>query len=372
MVRDRVETPQIGGFASRRAASLSLLALAGAVLVATNGCRPITVGGAIRADADVNADIRGAVRVEIPTAPDPGPIVPSVVRPAPGSRRVAVLDLDGPLVNQNLVGLYSVGENPLAAFREKLLAAAGDPSIAAVVLRIDSPGGGVTASDILAEELRRFRLATGKPAVACLMDVAAGGAFYLAVGCDRVIAHPTTITGGIGAIVNHYNLQDAMAQLNVVADPIKAGDRLDMGSVTGPLDDETRALLQEMADGFRDRFVSRVAAGRPMMTPEDLDAVRDGRVLAAPKALELHMVDRLGYVEDAIAEAAGLVGESAPEVVLLKRRDHPGRSIYAITPNTPIQGEIVPFSYPGLERSKLPTFLYMWQPDPTIEKLGGR
>ena len=366
-VSDRIVEAGRGRVALRRACAAVFSAL-----LMTSGCRPLTVGGALRADANVAANFRGAVTVEVPTAPDPGPIVSSVVRPSPGSPRVAIVDVDGLLVNHNLVGLYSVGENPVAAFREKLLAAAGDPSIAAVVLRIDSPGGGVTASDILAEELRRFRASTHKPTVACLMDVAAGGAYYLAVGADLVIAHPTTITGGLGAIANHYNLEDAMAQLNVVADPIKAGDRIDMGTVTAPLEDETRALLQEMADGFRDRFLDRVSATRPSMTTVDLEAVGDGRVVAASKALVLHLIDRLGYVEDAIAEAGRLAGVEHPEVVLLKRRDYPGRSIYAITPNTPIQGEIVPFSYPGLERSKLPTFLYLWQPDPTLAKIGGR
>lgn len=356
------------------------LRLAGAcwpllVLLCLAGCHPLPLTGALRADANVAAQFNGAVTVQIPTAPDPGPMVPVVVRDGaagPGSPRVAIVDVDGLILNRNLVGLYSVGENPVAAFREKLEIAANDPRVGAVVLRINSPGGGVTATDILAEELRRFRNASGKPVVACLMDLGTGGAYYLAVGADRIVAHPTTITGGLGAIVNHYNLMDAMAQLNVLADPIKAGDRIDMGSVMGPLDDESRALLQEMADGFRDRFHARVRQCRPKMTDADLDAVHDGRILAAPKALGLHLIDRIGYVEDAIAEAAGLAGIPGPEVVLIQRASHPGRSIYSITPNVPIQGEIVPFSYPGLERTKLPTFLYLWQPDPTVTKIGGR
>ena len=83
------------------------------------------------------------------------------------------------------------------------------------MLRIHSPGGGVTACDILAEELDRFKAATRRPVVACLMDVATSGAYYLALGADRIVAHPTSLTGGIGVVFNHVNLQDAMAQLNV-------------------------------------------------------------------------------------------------------------------------------------------------------------
>ncbi len=135
------------------------------------------------------------------------------------------------------------------------------------MIRINSPGGGVAASDIMANELDRFRAETGKPVVCCLMDVATAGAYYLAVGGDSIVALPTGLTGAVGSIINHYNLQDAMSQLNLVADPIKAGSRVDLGSVTEPLDDEGRRLLQEMADGYRDRFRDRVAAKRPRMTP---------------------------------------------------------------------------------------------------------
>ncbi len=193
-----------------------------------------------------------------------------------------MLDVDGLLLNQNLTGLYSVGENPVASFREKLEASACDPRVRAVVLRIHSPGGGVAASDVMAEELRRFRAASAKPTIACLMDVATGGAYYLAVGCDRVVALPTSITGGVGAIVNHANLQDAMAQLNVRIEPIKAGELVDMGSVTAPLPEAARTLFQEMADGFRDRFAARVAQRRPAMTAVDRRTIGDGRVMAAP------------------------------------------------------------------------------------------
>jgi protease-4 len=346
-----------------------------AIAVTLAGCRAVPVSGKIQTDANVAAAFQGSVDVRLPTASDPGPMVPVVVRAGaagPHATRVAVVDVDGLILNQNLTGLYSAGENPVAAFREKLELAAGDGRVRAVVVRIHSPGGGVAAADIMAEELRRFRLATGKPTVACLMDVATGGAYYLAVGCDRVIALPTTVTGALGAIVNHANLQDAMAQLNVRVEPVKAGELVDMGSVTGPLSDDARRLFQDMADGFRDRFAARVARHRPAMTPADRAAIGDGRIVAAPRALALHMVDALGYPDDAIAEAERLSSAAGSEVVLLQRAGHPGRSIYAIVPNVPLQSELIPFSYPGLERSKLPTFLYLWQPDPTITKLGGR
>jgi protease-4 len=351
---------------------IGLLAALGVPTLA--GClHPFPIAGNIRTETG----FQGTVDVRIPSTTDPGPMVATVVRAAaagPGAcaARVALVDVDGLILNQNLTGLYSVGENPVAAFREKLEAAAADPRVRALVLRINSPGGGVAASDLLAEELRRFRKATGKPVVACLMDVATGGAYYLAVGCNRVIALPTSITGGVGAIVNHANLQDAMAQVNVRFETIKAGPLVDMGTVTEPLGDDVRKLFQDMADGFRDRFSARVAAARPAMTEADRRTIGDGRVVAARQALALHMIDGLGYLDDALCDAERLASIAGAEVVLFQRSGYPTRSIYSIVPNVPLQGDVIPLSYPGLDRSKLPTFLYLWQPDPTLLRLGGR
>jgi protease-4 len=343
-----------------------------------SGCQhPIPVMGHFQGAVNVatQADVRGEMAIKLPTAIDPGPMVASVIRPARDPQRacrLAVIDVDGLLLNQNREGLYDSGENPVAAFREKLGAAASDQQVATIVIRINSPGGGVTACDIMAEELDRFKAATRKPVVACLMDVATSGAFYLALGADRIVAHPTGLTGGIGVVFNHVNLQDAMAQLNVNDDPIKAGAHIDMGSVTKPLEPPTRALLQEMADSFRQRFLDRVTSRRSGMTEADRGTVADGRIVVASHALKLHLVDRLGYIHDAIAEAEHLAGVSDAEVVLYRRRGSPARSLYAIAPGPPRLSEVIPFSYPGLDRTKFPTFLYLWQPDPTLPRTSPR
>jgi protease-4 len=348
------------------------------VLALLSGCQhPIPLMGHFQAAATVaaQAEVKGEMAIKLPTAIDPGPMAATVIRPARGSglaTRVAVIDVDGLLLNQNREGIYDSGENPVAAFQEKLEAAAGDARIAGIVLRIHSPGGGVTACDIVADELDRFKRSTRKPVVACLMDVATSGAYYLALGADRIVAHPTSLTGGIGVIFNHVNLQDAMAQLNVNEDPVKAGTLIDMGSVTRPLESPTRQLLQEMADGFRQRFMERLAKRRTGLSELDRRAIADGRVVVAPQALRLHLVDRLGYLDDALLEVEQLAGLSDAEVVLYHRSGSPARSIYAIAPSPPRLSEAIPFSYPGLDRTKLPTFLYLWQPDPTVSRTSPR
>jgi protease IV len=359
--------------------------LAGLASLWLAGCgHAVPIAATFRGHTGVTADanLRGAVdvhlppvEVKLPAAADPGEMVATLVRNGQGDgphQRIALVDVDGVLLNQNYGSLYAVGDNPLASFRDKLEAAARDPGVSAVVLRINSPGGSVTACDVMAEELRRFKAEARKPVIACLMDVAASGAYLVAAESDRIIAHPTGLTGGLGAVFNHFNLQDAMAQLNLLADPVKAGARIDMGTVTAPLDDATRAMLQAMADAYREHLHRRIRQRRPSMTDRDLQAVADGRVVLASQALSLHLVDRLGYLHDAISEAERQAGTSGSDVVLFHRAGYPAHSLYAITPNPAPLSEAIPMSYPGLDRSRLPTFLYLWQPDPTLPRPGAR
>jgi protease-4 len=355
-----------------------LRSLVGLWALGLSGCgHAIPVAATFRGDAGIAADatVRGAVEVKLPSAVDPGEMAATVVRAGQGhapQARIALIDVDGVLLNQNYGSFYAVGDNPLAGFRDKLDAAARDPQVIAVLLRINSPGGSVTTCDVMAEELRQFKAETRKPVVACLMDLATSGAYFVAAESDRIVAHPTALTGGLGVVYNHYNLQDAMAQLNLVADPVKSGARIDMGTVTAPLDNETRAMIQKMADAYRDHLQRRVKARRTAMTTHDQQVAGDGRVLLASQAMELHLVDRLGYLHDAIAEAERLAGVAGAEVVLFHRSGYPAHSLYAITPSPAPLNEAIPFSYPGLDRSRLPTFLYLWQPDPTLPRPSAR
>lgn len=303
---------------------------------------------------------------------DTGPVVPMAVTPGdPSQRRIALVDVDGLLLNQELVGLYSEGENPVALFREKLDSIARQPCYAAVVVRINSPGGSVTASDILWHDLRSFKARTGLPVVACLMDVGAGGAYYLASAADHIVAHPTTVTGGIGVILNLYNLQDAMAQFNVVGIPVKSGDYIDLGTPIRPQTEQGRAILQQMALEFHNRFREVVLEGRPPLIHAPPE-VFDGRVFTARRAHELGLIDSVGYLADAAEIAGQLGGAPGAPLVILHRCHDRARTPYDATHNVPLHPSLLPLSVPGLERSRLPAFLYLWQPDPTIERFSGR
>jgi len=204
------------------------------------------------------------------------------------------------------------------------------------------------------------------------MDVGAGGAYYLATAADLIVAHPTTVTGGIGVILNRYNLSGAIGYFSLQALPIKSGKHIDLGNEVVPEPSpERRQLLQAMADEFHQRFRQVVTQARPDMDAADSELF-DGRVLTANQALQHHLIDRIGYLDDAIAAARELSHAEQGRVVLYHRCNDRAYSAYAITPNVPLQNTMLPISVPGLDRSRLPTFLYLWQPDPALEKLGGR
>jgi protease-4 len=162
-----------------------------------------------------------------------------------------------------------------------------------------------------------------------------------------------------------------MAQFNIVGAPIKAGKKIDIGTPISPMDDESRQVLQAMADAFHDRFRKVVLDGRPGVNSNDSTNF-DGRVYTAEQAVERKLIDRVGYLSDAIEAAASVAGCGRSVVTFYHRPNDRAQSIYSQTPNIPLQGGLIPLSLPGLDRTRMPTFLYLWQAEPTMEKLGGK
>ncbi|WP_443217311.1 S49 family peptidase [Rhodopirellula sp. P2] len=397
-----------GRFSVARAFFTSVVAWAGVLSMA--GCsHPMRalVGGNMRIDGDmgvqgdmgVDGDINmnGTMTTVSKTDNTASPIRPVEINAAsPGSNsRIAIVDVDGLLIDRNFSGFGSMGENPVALFREKMRWIESDPTISAVVLRINSPGGGVTASDMLAHQLQHLKNTRGIPVVACLMTTGTGGAYYLATHADAIVAHPTSVVGGIGVILNNYNMEDTLGQFNIVSLPIKSGDKIDVGSPERMMQRDERDLLQAMADEFHERFIEQVRSSRgdrlvvtrdvnaaKIDEPEDADGEMpadepsnpipfDGRVVSGMQAHSLGLVDQTGYLDDAVSLAGSMAGlSSSPALVLLRRDNDRAMSEFDVTPNVPMTS-ILPIQLPGLDRSAMPTFLYLWQPDPSIVTANG-
>jgi protease-4 len=251
-------------------------------------------------------------------APVPMPPMPSV----PGRKkrpRIAVVTVAGSIVSgrggpQGLpFGRSSAGGDTIGA---ALRHVAADDEVAAVVVRVDSPGGSVTGSETIWREVTRVR-AKGKPVVASMGAVAASGGYYVAMGADAIVANPGTITGSIGVLTGKLVARELKERLGVGSDSVRTNDNADAWSVNAPFTPEQQALVEAEADLFYTDFVQRVAEGRHM-TVEAVDAVARGRVWTGADALEHGLVDELGGLRTAVRRAKTLAGiDVAAEVELV-------------------------------------------------------
>src|SRR5207244_8728631 len=164
----------------------------------------------------------------------------------------------------------------------------------ALLLRINSPGGTVTASDIIYHEIMAVKEKRKIPVVAVIMDLGASGGYYIAVAGDRIIAHPTSVTGSVGVIMLRVNAEGLLQKIGVEASAIKSGAKKDIGSPFRPMTEDERAIFQSMINGFFSRFLDVVSKGRSLPA-DQLKVIADGRVLTRPQALQLGLVEQVGY-----------------------------------------------------------------------------
>ncbi len=194
-----------------------------------------------------------------------------------------------------------------------------DADIEAIVLRIDSPGGGVGPSQEIYREVMKTRLV--KKVVASLGSVAASGGYYSAAACDGIMANPGTITGSIGVIMEYANFKEIIKKIGLTPVVIKSGEYKDMGSPLRDLADTEKRLLQGVVDEIHSQFVKDVATGRNI-EEEKMATFADGRIFTGAKALDLQLVDRLGNFGDAIEWAGVLAGITGDVVPVYPREDN--------------------------------------------------
>lgn len=230
-------------------------------------------------------------------------------------RKIEVIRVEGQIARgegaRDPFGMVKVAG--AAAVSRRIRDAADDPRVAAIVVRIDSPGGDGNASDLIWRELVRARKEKKKPVIASMGDVAASGGYYLAAGADEIFAEPSTITGSIGVFIGHFDASELFSSLGLNLVTVKRGASADLFSPGRSLTDAERKTLQSWVEGFYSDFLDRVAIGRGLQKPE-VDEVARGRVWTGAQALSHKLVDRLGGLEDALAEARRLSGGGDAEV----------------------------------------------------------
>lgn len=293
--------------------------------------------------------------------PQSGPLGEKVVEGS-GDDKVLLIDISGVISEEKPDGLI---EQPdmVARIKEELKKAEADQAVKAVVLRINTPGGTVTASDLIYHELLRFKERTGRKVIASIVDMGTSGGYYIAMAADRLLAHPTAVTGSIGVIMLHVNLQGLMEKIGVGAEAITSGENKDVGIPTKPLSPEDREIFQKIINDMYARFLEVVIRGRQGLPAERIKALADGRIYTATEAKEVGLVDQIGYLDEAIDLAKSEAGIQQAKVIIYSRSGEYTNNIYSQV----MQKEANPLSAWGIDPKRLlqggsAKLLYLWMP----------
>ena len=302
--------------------------------------------------------LSGCITINLPGAM-PEPLLEQVVYGDSGPK-ILLVQIEGVLREApeatSILGFAE--ESMLARLREELDRARDDERIRALLLRINSPGGTVTASDILYDEIRRFKEERNIPVVAQLMGVAASGGYYVALAADEIVAHPTTVTGSIGVIWTNVNFAGLMEKVGIEDQTITTGPFKDAGSMLRRMTpDEHTQLLSVLNDMFA-RFKQVVRNGRPELDPGQIDALADGRIYSATQALKNGLIDRVGNLQEAVARAEARAGIDESRVVTYHRPTEYRENLYTRTVPSSLELRL-PTPWPGIQG---PAFLYLWAP----------
>jgi protease-4 len=289
----------------------------------------------------------GCITVKVSLFEEPGPLKEKTVS-GYGRDKVLLLDISGVILEgpHRILGLLKGVTSP-ARVKEELEKAAKDRRIKAVVIKINSPGGTVAASDVILHDLLAVKAERGVPVVVCLQGLATSGGYYVAQAGDTIIAYPTCITGSIGVLAMKLNLRGLMDKVGVDEDMVKSGRWKDFWSPFRPASPKEKEMMQQVIDQFYRGFVDVVATGRNLSLKEARQAA-DGRIFTADQARDLKLVDQLGYLDDALDLAKTKAG--LPKEARVVRYHRPGSykpTIYSRLPDL------------DLEMAG-PQFLYIW------------
>lgn len=287
---------------------------------------------------------------------------------------VLLIDLAGEVSVSGSSGLLGgSGPGMLVQLKDRLAVAEEDPGLRAIVLRVNSPGGGVTASDLIYHELKAFKKEKPDiPVIALMTDVAASGGVYISMAADEIYALPTAVTGSIGVITMMLNLEGIEETLGVSMRVIKSGKVKDIGSPWRPMTDEERAIMQALIDSMYNQFIDVILEGRTGkgLTREALLKFADGRVFDAKTAVANKLIDGVRYPEDVFERAMALANAEGIAVVSYEYRGSNRRgNVYAEstvpTPTLSLPSEVnllnVDLGLGSLGNTDS-RFMYLWIP----------
>lgn len=310
----------------------------------------ITVSGCVFITGDLN-----------PFSRRPQPLEERVVAGS-GDKKVLLMDISGVITSEERGDTFGLRaeESTVARVEAELEHAADDEDVVAVVLRINSPGGTVTGSDIIYDRLMRFKAESGTPLLVQMMDVTASGGYYAALAGDEIIASPTTVTGSIGVIFTSVSLQGLLDKIGVQNQTVASGKMKDIGSPLRTMTPAERQVLESLVGDMQERFVGLVRTRRPNLTDQMNAQMVDGRVFSAQQALVGGLVDDIGYLDGTIERAKQRAGVREAKVIRYRRPEEYADSLYSRASFGPPQLNLLNVNLDALSRT--PNFLYLWTP----------
>ncbi|MEY4527970.1 MAG: hypothetical protein RL768_1689 [Nitrospirota bacterium] len=298
------------------------------------------------------------IHINIP--PPPAPLEEHQVSGS-GKDKILLVDVSGMISSEDKESFYTY-PSMIATIKEELTRASRDESVKALVLRINTPGGTVTASDIIHHELKLFKASRKIPVIASIMDVGASGGYYIASAADRILAHPSTVTGSIGVIMLTVNAHGLLEKVGVEATAITSGPQKDMGSPFRVMTPEERGIFQALIDSFYQRFLSVVQDGRPNLQMEHIKKLADGRIYTGDQAKAAGLVDEIGYLEEAIDAAKKKAGLTEAKVVTYRRPGDYSNNIYTKLMAPSPLAALGNLDVMAFVRGGAPQFMYLWMP----------
>lgn len=281
-----------------------------------------------------------------------------------GKHKVLIIHVKGFISDEVGKSLLQTRPSMVQEFVSQLRKAEEDRDIKAVVLQLNTPGGSATASDILYEEIVRFKAKTGVKIVAAMMDVAASGGYYIALPADSIIAHPTTVTGSVGVMFVRPKVVGLMDKVGMAVEISKSGKNKDMGSPFRATTAEENEIIQNLIGELATRFLNLVAKHR-RIDGEELARISTGRVYLANQALRAGLLDNIGYLHDALAQAKSLAGlPDDAKVVVYRRTEYPDDNLYNTSVSQLPAGNLKLIDISPIDSlANLPVgFYYLWLP----------
>lgn len=277
-----------------------------------------------------------------------GAFTESVIQSGSRSKKIVVINVEG-VINSRLA----------SRVRRQLKMAAKDDAVVGLIVRVNSPGGTISASDQIYNEILKFREREKKPVLAFMQGVAASGGYYASAACEEIMAEPTAITGSIGVILSYFVLEDLLGEkLGVLPVVVKSGERKDWpSSYHKPTQEQLQYLQDQLIEPAYDRFLSIVQKSRQdHLSPEEVEVLADGSIFSAKVAQENRLIDEIGYLDDAVTRMGSMANVSKALVVEY-------REPFTVRDLVGLRGRsgLLKIDQDTLHKLSTPQVLYLWR-----------